>query len=138
MSNLVPRPVHLPASRSGRPSFTKLATRMTTLTASALALKEGLRALKHRMEKNADGADKLADLCVAAEVEPKFIGLMKEGAAALRAIAQAAAETVRAADQVEHDSRDLDQSHQTEYRGIFEAVRASGIRQAKPGFYRTR
>jgi hypothetical protein len=27
-------------------------------------------------------------------------------------------------------------AHQQDYRGIYEAVQASGARQAKPGFYR--
>ncbi len=77
MSDLVPRPANLPAA-TGKPSFTRLAARMATLTASALALKEGLWALKRRMETDADHADMLADLCVAAEVEPRFTGQINE------------------------------------------------------------
>ncbi|MFE0726289.1 conjugal transfer protein TraB [Streptomyces sp. NPDC058794] len=137
MSDLVPRPAHLPAA-TGKPSFTRLAARMATLTASALALKEGLWALKRRMEADADHADMLADLCVAAEVEPRFTGQINEAGTALRKVAEASAELARAADQVQHDSQGLHDAHQGEYRGVYEAVNASGVRQAKPGFYRTR
>ncbi|MGV9277704.1 conjugal transfer protein TraB [Streptomyces griseosporeus] len=136
MSDLVPRPTHLPASTS-RPSFTALAGRMAALTASALALKEGMWALKRRMESDADHADMLADLCIAAEVEPKFTGLIHEAGTALRAVANASGELADAADQVQHDSQGLHDAHQAEYRGVYEAVQGSGVRQAKPGFYRT-
>ncbi|MGA5606192.1 conjugal transfer protein TraB [Streptomyces griseoincarnatus] len=137
MSELVPRPANLPA-RGGRPSFTGLATRTAALTASALALKEGLWSLQRRMERDADHADRTADLCVAAEVEPRFVALINEAARALRAVATASADLARTADQVQHDSQDLHDAHQAEYRGVYEAVQASGVRQAKPGFYRTR
>ncbi|CAL9617886.1 hypothetical protein SUDANB58_05765 (plasmid) [Streptomyces sp. enrichment culture] len=138
MSDLVPRPAHLPAARGGTPSFTRLAARTAALAASALALKEGLWSLQRRMERDADHADMLADLCTAAEVEPRFTGLITEAGAALRAVAQASAEVARTADQVQHDARGLHDAHQSEYRGVYEAVNASGVRQAKPGFYRTR
>jgi hypothetical protein len=138
MSDLVPRPTHLPAARGGAPSFTGLAARTAALTASALALKEGLWSLKRRMERDASHADMLADLCTAAEVEPRFTGLITEAGTALRAVAEASAEVARTADQVQHDSQDLHDAHQQEYRGVYEAVNASGVRQARPGFYRTR
>ncbi|MFC8408615.1 conjugal transfer protein TraB [Streptomyces griseoincarnatus] len=138
MSDLVPRPSHLPAARGGSPSFTRLAARTAALTASALALKEGLWSLQRRMRHDADQADHLADLCVAAEVEPRFTGLINEAAEALRAVAEASGDLARTADQVQHDSQDLHDAHQQEYRGVYEAVNASGVRQAKPGFYRTR
>ncbi|MEU0289913.1 conjugal transfer protein TraB [Streptomyces sp. NPDC006147] len=138
MSDLVPRPANLPAARGGSPSFTRLAARTAALTASALALKEGLWSLQRRMERDADHADMLADLCVAAEVEPKFTGLINEAGTALRAVATASADLARTADQVQHDSQHLHDAHQQEYRGVYEAVNASGVQQARPGFYRTR
>ncbi|MEZ3182986.1 conjugal transfer protein TraB [Streptomyces pimonensis] len=137
MSDLVPRPAHLPAT-TGTPSFTGLAARTAALTASALALKEGLWSLQRRMGRDADHADMLADLCTAAEVEPRFTGLINEAATALRAVAEASADLARTADQVQHDSQGLHDAHQSEYRGVYEAVNASGVRQARPGFYRTR
>ncbi|MGA5552632.1 conjugal transfer protein TraB [Streptomyces pseudogriseolus] len=138
MSDLVPRPANLPAARGGSASFTGLAARTAALTASALALKEGLWSLQRRMERDAGHADMLAELCVAAEVEPRFTGLIAEAGAALRAVAAASLDLARTADQVQHDSQDLHDAHQQEYRGVYEAVNASGVRQAKPGFYRTR
>ncbi|GAA1017173.1 conjugal transfer protein TraB [Streptomyces thermogriseus] len=139
MSDLVPRPVNLPSAQGGgAPSFTQLAARTAALTASALALKEGLWALQRRMERDADQADQLADLCTAAEVEPKFTALITEAGAALRAVAEASGDLARTADQVQHDAQELHDAHDQEYRGVYEAVNASGVRQARPGFYRTR
>ncbi|MFD5493366.1 conjugal transfer protein TraB [Streptomyces sp. NPDC127091] len=138
MSDLVPRPAHLPATGGGTPSFTRLAARMTALTAAALALKEGLWALNRRMEHDAEKHDHLADMCVVAEVEPRFTGLISESATALYAVTEASAAVANTADQVQHDAQDLHDAHQAEYRGVYEAVNASGVRQAKPGFYRTR
>ena len=134
--DLVPRrPVHLSA---GRPSFTRLASRVATLTAAALALKEGLWALKRRMEADAEAAARLADLCIAAEVEHRFTALITEAGAALHAVAAASGDLAHAADLVQTTAQHLHDAHQTEYRGIYEAVQGSDVRQAKPGFYRTR
>ncbi|MER6789515.1 conjugal transfer protein TraB [Streptomyces sp. NPDC000658] len=138
MSELVPRPAHLPVTSGGKPSFLGLASRMTTLTAAALALKEGLWSLKHRMEGDASHADLMADLCVAAEVEPRFTGLIDEAAKELRAVAQGSGELANTADLVQTNSQGLHDAHQAEYRGVYEAVNSSGVQQAKPGFYRTR
>ncbi len=102
MSELVPRPANLPAARTGSPSFTRLAARTAALTASALALKEGLWSLQRRMERDAS------------------------------------AEVARTADQVQTNAQGLHDAHQGEYRGVYEAVNASGVVQARPGFYRTR
>ncbi|MFC9954871.1 conjugal transfer protein TraB [Streptomyces prasinus] len=138
MSDLVPRPAHLPATGGGTPAFTRLAARMTALTAAALALKEGLWTLKREMERNSDRHNQLADMCGLAEVEPRFTGLISQSATALFAVAQASADVATTADQVQHGAQDLHDAHQAEYRGVYEAVNASGVRQAKPGFYRTR
>ncbi|MCC3654741.1 conjugal transfer protein TraB [Streptomyces sp. S07_1.15] len=136
-SEIEPYTVHLP-DRAEKPSFTRLMGQVATLTASALALKEGLWLLKRRMEHDAADADHLAEQCAAAEVEPKFTGLVHEAGAALRAVAEASGEVAGAADVMEHEARGLGDAHQAEYRGVYEAVNASGVRQAKPGFYRTR
>jgi hypothetical protein len=138
MSDLVPRPAHLPATTGDTPSFTRLVARMSALTASALALKEGLWALKRRMEHDAQHHHRLSDMCVAAEVEPKFTNLITTAGSALQAVADASGDLAAAADQVQHHAQDLHDAHQAEYRGVYEAVNASGVRQAKPGFYRTR
>lgn len=138
MSDLVPSTDNLPARRGGTPTFTALAGRTAALTAAALALKEGLWALQRRMRHDAEQAGLLADLCTAAEVEPRFTALIQEGGSALRAVADASLDLARTADQVQHDSQGLHDAHQQEYRGVYEAVNASGVQQARPGFYRTR
>ncbi|WP_406127999.1 conjugal transfer protein TraB [Streptomyces sp. NBC_00989] len=137
MSELVPRPANLPAT-TGKPSFTRLAARMVALTTAALALKEGLWSLKRRMESDAEKADRLADMCTEAEVEPQYTALITEAGTALRAVANASGELAAAADTVQTNSQGLHDAHQGEYRGVYEAVNASGVQQAKPGFYRTR
>lgn len=137
MTDLVPRIAHLP-ERAETPSFLRLSGRIATLTASALALKEGLHVLRKRMETDADDAAHLAELCVAAEVEPRFVGLIEEASQALRAVAAASGDLAGAADQMHAAAGEVGDAHQREYRGVYEAVRASGVRQARPGFYRTR
>ncbi|MDN3262906.1 conjugal transfer protein TraB [Streptomyces sp. CSDS2] len=137
MTELVPY-TPKPIVKGGRLSFLTLAARLTTLTAQALALKEGLYVLKHRMEKDAKDADRIAEMCAEAEVEPRFTSLITEAATALRKVAEAAAGLAAAADQMESNARAFRNAHDSEYRGVYEAVRTSGVRQAKPGFYRKR
>ncbi|MFI1568490.1 conjugal transfer protein TraB [Streptomyces sp. NPDC020490] len=137
MTDLVPY-TPKPLAKGGRLSFITLAAKMTTLTGQALALKEGLYVLKRRMEKDAKDADRIADLCAEAEVEPKFTGLINEAAGALRKVAEAAGGLAAAADQMESNARAFKDAHESEYRGVYEAVQASGVRQAKAGFYRKR
>jgi hypothetical protein len=132
------RPVHLPdRPDGGRPSFLRLAGRMTTLTGAALALKEGLWLLKARMESDAADADRLAEQSAAAEVEPRFVALINEAGTALRKVADASGDLAGAADAVEANARAFGDAHEAEYRGVYEAVQASGVQQAKAGFYRT-
>ncbi|PZT74497.1 MULTISPECIES: conjugal transfer protein TraB [unclassified Streptomyces] len=131
-------PAGLPERSGGRLSFLSLAGRITTLTGAALALKEGLWMLRRRMEKDADGLDRLAEQCGTAEVEPRFTALMTDAASALRAVAEASGELAGAADSMEADARAFGDAHEAEYRGVYEAVKASGVQQAKPGFYETR
>ncbi|MEF9908632.1 conjugal transfer protein TraB [Streptomyces flavovirens] len=136
MSDLVPRPVHLPDSAE-RPSFLRLAARVTALSSASLALTEGLWKLRRQMEHDAAAADRLAGMCHQAEVEPRFTNAIHDAGEALRAVAEASGETAGAADQMATAADDLAASHEAEYRGVYEAVQASGVQQAKPGFYRT-
>ncbi|MET8945447.1 conjugal transfer protein TraB [Streptomyces sp. NPDC004542] len=137
MTDLVPYTPR-PLAKGGRLSFITLAARMTALTGQALALKEGLYVLKRRMEKDAGDQDRIADMCAEAEVEPKFTGLINEAASRVRKVAEAADGVSGAADQMETNARAFKDAHETEYRGVYEAVQASGVRQAKAGFYRKR
>jgi len=131
-------PVYLRVAHEGKPSFIRLTGKMAAVTAAALALKEGLYLLKRRMHFDADKSDRIAEMCAAAEVEPKFTALIHEAAQDLRRVAEASGEVAGAADQMETNARDFVDAHQSEYRGVYEAVRASGVRQAKAGLYRTR
>jgi hypothetical protein len=137
VTEIVPRDVHLP-DRTETPSFTRLAGRLVTLTAAAYRLKEGMADLQRRMEADADTAVRLAEQCQQAEVEPRFVALVLEASGALRAVAEASGSLADAADQMVTGARGLHDAHQAEYQGVYEAVRASGAQQAKPGFYRTR
>lgn len=138
MSDLVPRASYLPARPDQAPTFTGLVARTATLTAAALALREGLHALQRRMDADADAAGRMGEMCHQAEVEPRFVALIADAATALRAVATASGELADAADRMEAGARDLHDAHQGEYRGVYEAVRASGVQQARAGFYRTR
>ncbi|MFE4056667.1 conjugal transfer protein TraB [Streptomyces sp. NPDC059096] len=136
MSDLVPYKAPPVPVKGGRLGFLSLAGKMATLAAAALALKEGLWVLKRRMEEDADDADELAEMCVEAEVEPRFTALINDAGTALRDVAKAAAAVAGAADEMETNARGFVDAHQSEYRGVYEAVRASGVQQAKAGFYR--
>ncbi|MER7309942.1 conjugal transfer protein TraB [Streptomyces griseoluteus] len=137
MSALVPRPDNLPDT-TVQPSFTRLASRLVALSVSALALKEGMHALQRRLEADADDVTRTSELCDMAEVDPHFTALMREAAQSVREVAEASGEMVAAADSTAVNAQGFHDAHQGEYRGVYEAVQASGVRQAKPGFYRTR
>ncbi|MFJ7069892.1 conjugal transfer protein TraB [Streptomyces sp. NPDC101115] len=120
------------------PSFLRLNGRLTALALSAMRLTEGLHKLRRQMEHDADDADRLAEMCRQAEVEPQFLALIHEASGALRAVATASGEMAGAADDLTAATENLADAHDREYRGVFETVQASGVQQAKPGFYRTR
>ncbi|MGK4578443.1 conjugal transfer protein TraB [Kitasatospora sp. HPMI-4] len=138
MTDLVPYAPNLPEPGGDRPNFLNLARRITVLTASALALKEGLRSLQKRMEDDSEDMVKLSAMCAEAEVEPRFLALIEEAGAALLAVAEASGALAGAADDMESNSRAFNDAHEGEYRGVYEAVQASGVQQAKAGFYRNR
>lgn len=137
-AELQPYTVRLPAHRAGdgTPSFLRLAGKISTLTAAAMALKEGLWLLKRRMEHDADDADQIAEQCVAAEVDPRFAALIHEAARSLRTVAEASGGVAEAADHLEVNAREFGDAHEAEYRGVYEADKATDYRQARPAFYR--
>ncbi|SHN34599.1 conjugal transfer protein TraB [Actinacidiphila paucisporea] len=132
--------VHLPsgAGDGSDNGFLSLARRVTTLAAAALMLKEGLFVLKARMERNSGTARRLSEMCGVAEVEPKYTAQILEVSGALQRVAQASGDLAATADDMQIKAQGFNSAHQSEYRGIYEAVNASGVRQAKPGFYRVR
>ncbi|GAB2891728.1 conjugal transfer protein TraB [Streptomyces mayteni] len=139
MSNeIVPRPTYLPDVPDGEGlGFLVLAARVTALTARALLLKEKLWALQRHMARNADKAHTTSEMCDAAEVKPEQTALILETSTALRKVADASGEVANAADDMQTDAQAFGDAHETEYRGVYEAVQVAGG-QAKPGFYEVR
>jgi hypothetical protein len=142
-SPTVPAPPGVPADPAqvpqvGGAGFLELAFRVTALTAAAIRLKEGTWALQKHMERNAGKARRLSDMCVEAEVDQEFSEQILEVGSALQRVADASGQLSATADTMAGHAQGFNQAHETEYRGIFEAVQASKHRQAKPGFYKVR
>ncbi|MEV5672821.1 conjugal transfer protein TraB [Streptomyces sp. NPDC052503] len=116
--------------------FLALAGRTAKLAASALFLKEGMHLLRSHMQANANAAMRLSEMCGQAEVEPQFTSMIEDTSTALTGVAEASGEMVNAADAVDTDARGFNGAHEREYRPGYEASNGSGVRQAKPGFYR--
>jgi hypothetical protein len=116
--------------------FLALAGRTAKLAASALFLKEGMHLLRSHMQANANAAMRLSEMCGQAEVEPQFTSMIEDTSTALTGVAEASGEMVNAADSVDTDARGFNNAHEREYRPGYEASNGSGVRQAKPGFYR--
>jgi hypothetical protein len=119
---------------AGTPGFLTLAARVTALSVAALRLKENLWALRRHMENNADKARALSEMCDQAEVEPQFTAQILEVSAAFRRVAEASGELADTADVMEVNARGFNDAHDSEYRGVYEAVQKSAVRQPKPGF----
>ncbi|MFE4055569.1 conjugal transfer protein TraB [Streptomyces sp. NPDC059096] len=116
--------------------FLALSGRTAALAAAALFLKEGMHLLRSHMKANANAALRLSEMCGQAEVEPRFVSLIEEASTALTGVAEASGEMANAADSVDSDARGFNHAHDREYRPGYEASNGSGVRQAKPGFYR--
>ncbi|WP_432171172.1 conjugal transfer protein TraB [Streptomyces sp. 1222.5] len=116
--------------------FLALAGRTAKLAASALFLKEGMHLLRSHMKANANAALRLSEMNNQAEVEPQFISMIEDVATHLTGVAEASGEMVNAADSVDTDARGFNNAHDREYRPGYEASNGSGVRQAKPGYYR--
>ncbi|MEU7206142.1 conjugal transfer protein TraB [Streptomyces sp. NPDC045470] len=114
--------------------FFTLLTEVTALTSRALLLKEKVWAWQRRMEKDADAASHMSEMCDAAEVAPQFTALILDGSGALRKVADASGDLAQRADDMQHDAQNLGDAHQNEYGGIYEAVQTMGVQQPKPGF----
>jgi hypothetical protein len=129
--------IALPKTSSSN-GFMSLAARVTALSTAALQLKEGMHLLQRHMENNSAKARTLSEMCGAAEVEPRYTAQILEVSQALTRVAEAAGDLASTADATETNARGFNNAHQAEYRGIYEASNASGVQQARPGFYQTR
>jgi len=139
----VPAPSHLPADPSQAPQrggagFLELSFRILALTTAAIRLKEGTWALQKHMERNASKARRLSEMCTEAEVDAEYTQQILEVSAALQRVADASGQLSATADTMAGHAQGFNAAHESEYRGIFEAVQASKHRQAKPGFYKVR
>lgn len=115
-------------------TFTTFTARIAAITTSALRLKDQMHTLIAETEHNADTARALAEMCTSAGVEPQFTALIHESSTALHGVVTAARDVIETADRTEVDARTLQDAHEKEYRGIYEAVQASGVQQPKAGF----
>jgi hypothetical protein len=73
-------------------------------------------------------------MCDAAEVEPRYTGLIMDGSVSLRKVADASGELANAADVMQTDAQGFNDAHQGEYGGIYETVQRMGVQQPKSGF----
>lgn len=128
----------LQAAAESAVNFASLTKRVTALTRSASRMKEQMHVLIAETERNAARARSLAEMCDAAEVEPQYTALIREASTALYRVAESARGVTETADRTELHSQQLGDAHESEYRGVFEAVRASRVRQPKAGFNATR
>ncbi|MEY9961331.1 conjugal transfer protein TraB [Streptacidiphilus sp. MAP5-52] len=135
MSSIVPVPAAPEGEGAG---FLALAARTIALSAAALRLKEGTWALQKHMENNAGSARRLSEMCTAAEVDDEYTQQILEVGAALQRVADASGQLSATADTMAGHAQGFNAAHDSEYRGIYEAVNASRHRQAKPGFYKVR
>lgn len=139
MSDIAPYTDSLPDTGGGEaPGFLALAARTARLTAQALALKEGMWALRRHMEGNAEKARTVSEMCGQAGVTEQFTTQILEVSGALGRVATASGEMANAADDTETAARGFHDAHRGEYGGIYEAAQASGVPMAKPGFYQVR
>jgi hypothetical protein len=115
-------------------NFLTLTARVAALTTSALHLKERMHSMVTETERNAGKARNLSEMCDAAGVEPQYTALILESSTALHRVADSARDVAETADRTELHARLLGDAHEAEYRGIYEAVNASGVQQPKAGF----
>ncbi|WP_327259833.1 MULTISPECIES: conjugal transfer protein TraB [unclassified Streptomyces] len=136
MSDNLPAVPGMSGGSSSGNGFLALSGRTAALATAALFLKEGMHLLKTHMQANANAAMRLSEMCDAAEVEPQFTAMILDASTSLTGVAEASGEMVNAADSVDTDARGFNESHDREYRPGYEASNGSGVKQAKPGFYR--
>ncbi|MER5465538.1 conjugal transfer protein TraB [Streptomyces sp. NPDC002668] len=136
MSDNLPAIPGMSGGSSSDNGFIALSARTAALAAAALFLKEGMHLLRAHMGRNAAKARRVSEMCDAAEVEPQYTAMILDASASLTRVSEASGEMTNAADAVDNDARGFNSAHDTEYRGVYEAVNGSGVRQAKPGFYR--
>jgi hypothetical protein len=116
--------------------YTALAAKLQAMQQAADALLEQAEQVASRMRRNANAAVTLADLCAAAEVDPRHVAAIGDVSLAFGRVAGGGRRVASAAETVGQAAGHLRAQHRVEYGGIHAAAAASRVRQAKPGFYR--
>ncbi|MEV0185840.1 hypothetical protein AB0I54_42230 [Streptomyces sp. NPDC050625] len=116
--------------------YTVLVTKFTALQHAAAQLLEHAEYVAQRMRANADAAVTVAELCAAAEVDPRHVAGVADVGEAFGRVVGGCKRLMSAADSMHQAAGHLKSEHQAEYGGIHAAATASNARQAKPGFYR--
>lgn len=120
----------------GSNGYSGLQAKLGRLQQTADALAERATAVQARMQRNADAAAGLGDMCTAAEVDPVHTAAIGEIATAYTQVAAGGVRLASAAEAMGQAAGHLRAQHQAEYGGVQAAAAASPVRQAKPGFYR--
>jgi hypothetical protein len=118
--------------------FLALQHELEQLAQQAEALQEMAGQIARQMHGNADLAGVTAEQSAAAEVAAKHVVQVFEVASALDACTAGARQLASQADAMAAQARAVKAAHKAEYRGIYEADKASPVPMAKPGFYALR
>ncbi|WP_331730791.1 hypothetical protein OG933_45165 (plasmid) [Streptomyces sp. NBC_00016] len=116
--------------------FTAVTAKFTALKKAAAGLMEEADLVAERMRSDARASLKLADLCTAAEVDPKHIAAVIEIGQAFDGAVHGCKGLQTAAEGVLLAAGHAGSEHQAEYGAVHEAVTSSPARQARAGFYR--
>ncbi|MEU5242647.1 hypothetical protein AB0G81_00715 [Streptomyces asoensis] len=116
--------------------FNAVTAKFTALKNAAAGLMEQADLVAERMRGDAKASLKLAELCAAAEVDPRHIAAVIEIGQAFDAAASGCTGLQTAAEGVLLAAGHAGSEHQTEYGAVHEAVTSSPARQARAGFYR--
>ncbi|MFE1927557.1 hypothetical protein ACFW91_34005 [Streptomyces asoensis] len=116
--------------------FTAVTAKFTALKKAAAGLMEEADVVAERMRSDAKASLKLAELCTAAEVDPKHVAAVIEIGQAFDAAVSGCTGLQTAAEGVLLAADHAGSEHQTEYGAVHEAVTSSPARQARAGFYR--
>src|SRR5436190_4295498 len=116
--------------------YAALGAKLKALQSAAGELMEQAGQVAQRMRANAEAAVSVAELCAAAEVDPKHVAAVADVGEAFGRAVGGCKRLMGAADQVHQAAGHLKSEHRAEYGGIHAAATSSPARQARPGFYR--
>jgi TolA-binding protein len=118
--------------------YAQLQARLRKLQQKADELRERVEARKQAMMRDAKDAERMREMCAAAEADPRHVAAIGDIVAALVRVAGGGAALMGAAERVSQGAGHLRSEHRAEYGAVREAAVTSPARQAKPGLYRRR